>query len=147
PGLEALEHMGEKSFLSTLAAWLAEALYEQGRDDEAAALTQASEAAAAPDDVVSQVGWRFVRAKLLARRGASGEGERLAREAVALAELTDMPDLRGDALWALAEVLDEPAEAASALEQAAATFEQKGNEVSAARARAARDELQEVSGS
>ncbi len=137
---------GGEGLLSTLAAWLADALYARRARRGGRCAHQASEAAAAPDDVGSQVGWRSVRAKLLARRRAGMEAERLAREAVALAERTDMLDLRGDALWALAEVLDDSVERASALEQAAVAFEQKGNEVSAARARAARDELQRVSG-
>jgi hypothetical protein len=55
---------------------------------------------------------------------------------------TDHLDLHGDALSTLAEVLtDRPLEAASALEQAAKVCERKENVVSAARARAARDEL------
>ena len=49
--------------------------------------------------------WRQARGKLLARRGELEEGERLAREAVALAEETDMLNVHGDALLDLAEVL------------------------------------------
>jgi tetratricopeptide (TPR) repeat protein len=141
-GCEALERMGEKAYLSTLAAMHAEALYAEARYEEAAVLTETSEATAAPDDVASQVGWRSVRAMVLARRGAGTEAERLAREAVALADPIDQPEVQGGAFLALAEVLaDRPAEAASALEQAVEIYELKENEVSAARARAARDEL------
>jgi ATP/maltotriose-dependent transcriptional regulator MalT len=141
-GVEALERMGEKAYFSFLAALLAEALFAQERYQEALELARASEAAAARDDVWSQVGWRSVRAKVLARRGASEEAESLAREALALAEPTDSPDLHRDALLALAEVLaDRPVEATSALERAAEVCERQENVVSAARARAARDVL------
>ena len=46
---------------------------------------QISEAAADLDDVDAQVGWRCVRARVLARRGSIQEAERLARAAVELA--------------------------------------------------------------
>jgi DNA-binding SARP family transcriptional activator/tetratricopeptide (TPR) repeat protein len=141
-GVEALERMGEKAYLAFLATLLAEALYAEERYEDALELARASESAAAQDDVFSQVGWRSTRAKVLARRGAGDEAVRLAREAVALAEQTDSLDLYGKALSALAEVLDDrPAEAASALASAVAVYEQRENDVLAARARAARDEL------
>jgi DNA-binding SARP family transcriptional activator len=139
PGYEGLDRMGETSFLSTILVALAEAVYEQGRLDEAERLTEQSEEAASLDDVVSQVGWRAVRAKVIASRGDADEGERLARDAVERAGRTDYLDLHGTALMALAEVLDHTGrreEAASAAGEAARVFERKGNVVSAARARA-----------
>jgi DNA-binding SARP family transcriptional activator len=139
PGYEDLDRMGETSFLSTLAVALAEAVYEQGRLGEAERLTEQSEQAASLDDVVSQVGWRSVRAKVVASRGDADEGERLARDAVERTGKTDYLDLQGTALTALAEVLDHAGrrkEAASAAREAARIFERKGNVVSAARARA-----------
>ena len=139
PGYEDLDRMGETSFLSTLAVALAEAVYQQARLDEAEQLTEQSEQAASLDDVASQVGWRGVRAKVVASRGDADEGERLARDAVELAEKTDYLDLQGTALTALVEVLDHAGrreEAASAAGEAARIFERKGNVVSATRARA-----------
>ena len=82
--------------------------------------------------------WRQVKAKVLARRGEHAEAERLAREAVAIGDETDMLDAQGDAYADLAEVLllaGKPDEAAGALEQALERYERKGNLVSAERAR------------
>ena len=66
---QALEGLGEKGNLSTIAAYLAEALYEQERYDEAEELTTVSESMTFPDDVTSQIAWRTVRAKVVARKG------------------------------------------------------------------------------
>jgi hypothetical protein len=73
--------------------------------------------------------WRQVRGKVLARRGELQEGERLVREAVALAEETDMLNSHADALIDLAEVLalagqDPRAE----LDRALALYERKGSD-------------------
>jgi hypothetical protein len=57
---------------------------------------------------------------------------------VAFAAESDFLDAHGDTLMALAEVLSvaaRPREAATALEQAIQLYEQKGNVVSAAKAR------------
>ena len=66
---QALEGLGEKGNLSTIAAYLAEAVYVQGRDDEAAELTEISKSLTSSDDVTSYISWRSVRAKVAARRG------------------------------------------------------------------------------
>jgi DNA-binding SARP family transcriptional activator len=143
-GYEGLDRMGETAFLSTLTVYLAEAVYEQGRLDEAERLTEHSEQAAAVDDVASQIGWRWVRAKVVASRGDVDEGERLARDAVARARRTDYVELQGRALTALAEVLDRAGrrdEAAAAADEAVRVFERKGDVVSAKRARELSTEL------
>jgi len=57
------------------------------------------------EEPLPQILWRQVRGKVIARRGDLQEGERLAREAVALADETDMLNAHGDALTDLAEVL------------------------------------------
>jgi tetratricopeptide (TPR) repeat protein len=140
PCTEELRRMGEKGYLSTNAAWLAEANYRLGRYEEAEALTIESEGTAALDDVESQYRWRCVRAKVLAVRGSLEESESLAREAVRLATGTDNPNRHGDALVELAEVLrlsGRPGEAVPYVKQAIAVFEQKGNIVSAEKARGA----------
>ena len=59
----------------------------------------------AADDTVTQVIWRGVRAKVLAREGSCEQAEALAREAVALIEPTDLLSHHGDAMLDLAEVL------------------------------------------
>ena len=90
----------------------------------------------------TQMLWRQVRAKVLARRGEHAEAERLAREAVAICEETDMLDAQGDAYADLAEVLllgGKADEAAAALEQALERYERKGKpRLCAARAGATR---------
>jgi class 3 adenylate cyclase/tetratricopeptide (TPR) repeat protein len=137
-GYEALQEMGELGRLSTEAAFLAQALYAQGRYTEAEQFTVVCADAATPDDAFSQIAWRGVRAKALARRGQFSEAEAVAGEAVALAERTDGLNLHGDALFDLAEVLAliNPNSGTDAAEQALVVYERKGNIVSAARTQA-----------
>ena len=90
------------------------------------ALTREAEAAAAPEDVASQVSWRAVRARVLDVRGESAEAERLVREAAFLAEGTDDLRLRGETLVDLAVVLAPAAAAAAHFDDAAAFLERKG---------------------
>jgi class 3 adenylate cyclase/tetratricopeptide (TPR) repeat protein len=137
---QALEGLGEKGNLSTIVAYLAEAVYQQGRLDEADELTEVSESMTFPDDVTSQISWRTVRAKIATRKGDVGLGETLAADAVARAAATDWPHLRGGALEALAEVRvasgrTEEAEALTG--QALGLYEAKGS-VAAAQALRAR---------
>jgi len=136
---DELERMGERSWLCSLAAFLAEALYVQGRHDEAEHWTRVAEEAAASDDLEAQSDLRSVRAKVLAQRGRFEEAEALAREAIALMDPTGESDHKGDAWFDLAEVLrlaGKDAEAAEALQRALEWYEEKGNVVSANRARA-----------
>jgi tetratricopeptide (TPR) repeat protein len=138
-GYEAFARMGAWGFRATSAAWLARTLVELGRNDEALELTRESEELAGEDDISAQVPWRGARAKILARRGAHEEAERIAREGVAIAERTDWLNLRGDALMDLADVLrlmDRFTEARQNVQQAVQLFERKGNTVMASRARA-----------
>ena len=133
-GYQTLEQMGEKSLRTTIAAFLAEALYKQERDDEAERLTEVSEELAAADDLVTQVMWRSVRAKILARRGEVEKGEELGREVVALADSTDFPELKASTSLDLAEVLDaagETGEALELVERARELYKRKGNVVAA----------------
>ena len=129
-GLEALEAMGETGYFSTAAAFLAEALYRQGRLDESLELTASSERAAAPDDVDSQGAWRATRAKVLAAKGDFEQATRLAEEALELGERHEIPVQTGDLLMAAAEVFrlsgarDKSEEA---LTRALSCFERKGH--------------------
>ena len=53
--------------------------------------------AGAPDDIVTQVIWRGVTARILAGRGQAGEeAEELAAHAVALVAPTNSPSYRGE---------------------------------------------------
>jgi class 3 adenylate cyclase/tetratricopeptide (TPR) repeat protein len=138
-GYRALEEMGERGLLSMVAAELARAIYSQERLEESERFTQTSEELAGTADAASQISWRAVRAKILARRGEYAAGEALAREAVALAERTDGLNSQGRALMDLAEVLEVAArvdEARSVIEQALQLFQRKQNAVSAGHARA-----------
>jgi tetratricopeptide (TPR) repeat protein len=71
-----------------------------------------------------------VQARVDAHRGEHAQAERLAREAVAIAEGTDALNLQGDALCDLAEVLGAAGrgdEAVAALEQALDRYDRKKN--------------------
>ena len=125
------------------AALLARALLEQDRDDEAIALTEFAEQRGG-EDLKTAIAWRGVRAEALARRGEHADAERLAREAVALAEPTDALADKADALMALAAVLRAAGDAAGAREAADRAREQyaaKEHEVGVARAMAAAGEV------
>jgi DNA-binding SARP family transcriptional activator len=136
-GYERLEKMGEKALLATTAAMLAQAVYAQGRHDEAEELCRVSEGAAAANDLSAQVTWRSVCAKLRAEQGLTDDAEALAREAVRLAKPTDFLTIRADALLDLATVLrhgGQSSEAKELIRAALELYEQKGDVVSAARA-------------
>jgi predicted ATPase/class 3 adenylate cyclase len=144
-----LEQMGERGFLSTIAGFLAHALYAQGEYDEGARFSRASEEAAAPDDVFSQMLWRSSRAKILAQRGDLERAEALAREAVRLGAPTDLVNTQADALFDLAEVLalaGRREEAVTVLDEAGRLYEQKGNLPSLQRARESARELAGLTG-
>jgi class 3 adenylate cyclase/tetratricopeptide (TPR) repeat protein len=133
-----LEQRGEKAYRSTVAYYLADALYAQGRLDEAEPYCELSKALGASDDHVTQGGWRAVLAKILAARDAFDEAEALARHAVEIASKTDALDFRGQVALDLSTVLTaagRPEEARGVTEEALAFFERKGNLVGAERAR------------
>jgi class 3 adenylate cyclase/tetratricopeptide (TPR) repeat protein len=128
----ALAEMGAEEELPAVTAQIAEALYRQGRYDEA---EQALDPAAAA---------KSLRAKLLARRGSTVEAEALAREAVTLAFESEFVDGRANSLLALAEVLQltgREDEAADAIREAISIWDAKGNVLYAGRARALLAEL------
>jgi class 3 adenylate cyclase/tetratricopeptide (TPR) repeat protein len=138
-GCRLHKELGQQSFLPGAAANLAQALYALDRLDEADAWASRAAELGASDDVWNELLWRRVLAKVLARRGQHAEAERLAREAVAVCEETDMLDAQGDAYADFAEVLllgGKTDEAVTALEQALERYERKGNLVMAGRARA-----------
>jgi class 3 adenylate cyclase/tetratricopeptide (TPR) repeat protein len=148
-GYEILTSIGEVTFLSTAAGILAEALYAQGKDDEAERFTHISEESAGAEDVYSQVLWRTVRAKTVARKGELPEARRLADEAAAVLESTDSLHLRWHSLMSRAETLRLDArieEAEAALEEAIRVAEAKGYPAAARVGRDAQRELREHAG-
>jgi len=138
--------MGELGYLASAAPQLLEALYRQGRFDEALALSDRwrADRLTAAEDLDAQVGWRAMRAKLLAHAGHLAEAEALAREADALCAGTEDLELRARALADLADVLrlaGRPHESRVALEEAGQLHERKGNLPAAERVRRRLDDL------
>jgi hypothetical protein len=131
--------MGERAVLATTAAMLAQALFAQERYRDAGRFCDVSEATAPAEDLLTQVLWRSVRAKLLARGKGAARAEALAREAVAIVERTDLLTRQGDAFLDLAGVLRAAGrtdEADAAAAEALDRYTRKGNVVGAANARA-----------
>jgi hypothetical protein len=101
---EAFRAMGEWGGLSSVAAVLAEALYAQGRLEEAQQMTEEAQAAAGPSDIDAQARWRAARAKVLARSGQFPAAWTLLDEAAALVSPTSWPARQAEILVAKAEV-------------------------------------------
>ena len=136
-GHDTLREIGEVGWLSTVEAILAEAVFQQGRDDEADLLTRESERSAGAEDVYSQAAWRSARAKVLARRRDRRTAMRLAAEATDIAAASDFLHLRWHLLMSRAEVLwmvGESDERAFTLAEAVRVADQKGNVVAAEQA-------------
>jgi hypothetical protein len=133
--LARLERLGDRGILATTTAMLAQAVYAQGRPHEAESLCRATERSAAADDIVTQVVWRGVQARIAADTGRYDHGRRLAEEAVALVRCTDMLTHHGDALLDLAHVLRAGAQMYhDVVRSALALYDRKGNVASSARA-------------
>ena len=139
----AFEAMGERARLSSDLALLASDIFAQGRVAEAEACVARARALSLEDDLYSLTSCQQVEALILATRGRHDEAERLAREAVALADPEHFGH-RPFALLDLAEVLrlgGNPAGAAAPATDALALLEQKGNLAGARQARAFLDTL------
>ena len=118
---------------------LARTLHARGHAAEADELVREVEATASEQDLWSQVLYRLTRARLLVDAGAFDEAERVARDALAIVEPTDLLDLRGDVLLELAAVLRSGGradEARECVETGIGLYEAKGNVVAVERARA-----------
>jgi tetratricopeptide (TPR) repeat protein len=98
--------IGETGFRSTVGTMLAAALVEVGEDEEAERVLEQVEAFVGADDFDPQVRLRTVRALILARRGETVAAEQLAREAVAIVDVTDYDEIRADAHAVQARVLE-----------------------------------------
>lgn len=97
------------------------------------------------DDVATEVGWRNVRAMLLAQRGQHAEAETLAREAVERATGTEYVRSIAESYLALAEVLrlaKRRDAATDAMKEALRLYEAKGFVLSAAVVHARHEKLQ-----
>jgi tetratricopeptide (TPR) repeat protein len=138
PGAEALREIGEMSWLSTVAAILAEALRQQNRFGEAEEFIQMSREAAGSEDVYSQSMLRSVWAKQMVRQDEADSARQLAREAVEITRPTDFRFAQAFALTTLGEVLlatGRTAEGQDVLAEAIRVCEEKGYTVGADAAR------------
>jgi class 3 adenylate cyclase/tetratricopeptide (TPR) repeat protein len=133
--MATLEAIGERYFLSTLAAGLAHVLLAQGRDAEADAACRTAEELTADDDVLSQVLWRSARGKIDARAGRLDAAMTMAASAVAKVLETDGTVALADALADEAEVLAAAGrtdDAAERLTEALRLYRLKGERVTSA---------------
>jgi hypothetical protein len=138
PAYKRLEEAGATGYLQIVGSHLAQAVCMQGRFEEAERLALLVEHLD-PTSIAEVALARRARSKAIAALGRVEEGVRLAREGVALMDQTEFLVDRADARMDLTEVLrlaDRPNDAVSVLEEALRLHEQKGNLVSAERARA-----------
>jgi DNA-binding SARP family transcriptional activator len=127
---DALKRVGETTHFSSIAHALAGAVYLQGRYEEARELADECRSAAGPNDIHSQIMWRSVRAKVAAREQDFALADRLAREAIAIAEGSDFLLAHADARADLSEIhhlAGRPGDAVRALEDAIQLYVAKGN--------------------
>ena len=141
---EYLEAHNGRSLLSTSAPRLGRELCILGRPDDAEPLAELGRRTGDERDLATQSLWRQARALVESARGTHAEAERLALEAVAIGERTDMLNMLGAALFDLARVhraagrLDDARAAAT---RSLETYERKKNLAMAAQVRAQFPEL------
>jgi predicted ATPase len=137
-GYQAFRTMGDRGgMVVDLAVLLADALYAQGRFDEARQIID--EAYAEPSPGTIGAPW-LTEAKLLARRGQFAAARRLVRQAEALLSPTSAPMKRADVMEAKAEVerlAGAPEQSAASLRAALQIYEGRRATALAQRARAA----------
>jgi len=141
---EHADRLADAGLRGEVAASLAHVACDLRDLQGALEFTELAERDGAPGDLGTQVRWRSARAKILAREGRPDEAKSLARQAVQLADQTDLIDLRTGALLDLAEVLrltERPNEAVPFARRALRTLERKGAEAPAARARALLEDI------
>ena len=115
------------------------------RYEDAAPFVETAAQDAAVGDLVSQIVWRTAKENILADAGDLDGAERLGREAIAIAEQTDLINDRAECWIHLARVLEQAGrhgEAAEAARTALELYERKGNVVSAGRVRARLERLE-----
>jgi tetratricopeptide (TPR) repeat protein len=143
---ETLDRMGETSFLVSRLAALAEAVYRQGRYDEADEIALRTRGLSPSDDLDAQLRWRAVDAKVRARRG-DRDAEASMRQTLQRSAATDDIHLRANLHMDLAEVLQlagRPRDARDALCSARELFGRKGDLLSVQRAATELEQLAEA---
>jgi tetratricopeptide (TPR) repeat protein len=139
------DELGHQAELSTVAGRLALAFCALGKFEEAERWAARSAELGSTDDATTQMLWRQAQATVLAQRGDHAEAVRLAGEAVAIGEQTEMLNGQADAYADLGEVLalaGRQQEAGEALNEALRRYERKENFVMAERMRARLAELE-----
>jgi class 3 adenylate cyclase/tetratricopeptide (TPR) repeat protein len=136
---ERLETLGDLGYVSWVGAALALVLVEQGEISEAKRLARIAREGAQRDHAYAQITARIAEALALAAEERSAEADGVAREALARVEETDMLDLHGDVLQALAGIDASSGRHEQAVRRLAGAidfYERKGDVMSAERARA-----------
>ncbi|HEY6958247.1 MAG TPA: adenylate/guanylate cyclase domain-containing protein [Candidatus Limnocylindria bacterium] len=147
PIYELFHQAGERNFVPTAAAILAEAAHLAGRGDEALELARVSEELASKGDVESQYRWRCARARVLAARGETDAARDLANDALQIVLATDSPVFQAEVYAVLGEVLHRAGDAEDgekALGRAAELYARKGDVTSLARLTSIRTSLSAV---
>jgi class 3 adenylate cyclase/predicted ATPase len=137
-GNAVFEATGEKAVRSTILASLGEALYQQGRYEEAERVAAESEAISSPEDALNLLLLVTLKARLFARRRDYVRAEQAAREALAMSADSKFGFALEDALMGLAEILllaGRGEEARRPTQQALELYERRGLVPSAERAR------------
>ncbi len=137
-GLEILEPLGDRNYYPTLALWLADLLYEEGRYVEVREWLDRTWAMTDPDDLVNFIVGNAIEGCLLARERRFEEAEVRSRHAVELTEGIDFREALPISRRYLAEMLalaGRAEEASLAAAEAQAIREAKGDIAGAMRDR------------
>jgi len=143
-GFEMLTAGGDRGFASTSAVNVARALLELGRDDEAEEWARTGQGMTTEDDFATQGPALGILARVMARRGEHEAAKRMAGEAAAALDETDMLTQVADAHSDLGEVLALAGQldhARSEFQRALEVYERKGHFVGAEKMRARLAEL------
>jgi tetratricopeptide (TPR) repeat protein len=143
-GYAMLEQMGERGYLSTIAAILAVTLCALDRYDEAEHYIREARKLGAKDDITTQLYWRCAQAEVLASRGETKEALQVIQEGQDLIDATDYIVDRAAALTSRAVVekaAGDPDGARVALQSAVELLEEKGDVTAAAHTRKLIEEL------
>jgi DNA-binding SARP family transcriptional activator len=135
----ALEKHGERAYLATRRARLADLLYRSGSFEAATEHAQAAQSGSTKDDIATEWLWRSVEARLAARAGDVNRANELMDAAVRMLAGTDVVVTRARCLLDAAEVMSltgRTGDAATAARKAVRLFERKGDTVDADWARA-----------
>ncbi|HUF01940.1 MAG TPA: adenylate/guanylate cyclase domain-containing protein [Gaiellaceae bacterium] len=137
-GLAELEGSDERAFSSTMTAYLAESLYEQGRLEEVAELCGVVREKSPPDDLINFVYVDALEACLLARAERHEEAQKLAMSTLQRVDTTDFFFARSELRLFVADVLvlgGRSSDARRLAEEALAILASKGDVTREARAR------------